>query len=150
MACFAKSLRELLRQVYVAEDRKLATLLEETKAKLAEITELELGIAEDLTKREEAARAATQEARSLEDELSTARAAAAEAVLRRDRQARECVYQQEQLSEIEKRKGEVTAEIEALTARAGADRIRMPSSCRQEDARLRDEADQSALAADAR
>jgi hypothetical protein len=67
-----EELRELLRHVYVAEDRKLATVLEDTNRKLAEITELELGIADDLGKREEAARRATQEARSLEDELSTA------------------------------------------------------------------------------
>src|SRR5256886_14878719 len=78
-----EELRELLRHVYVAEDRKLTAVLDETKAKLAEITELELGIAEDLSQREESARAATQEARSLEDELTNARAAAAEAVLRR-------------------------------------------------------------------
>ena len=139
-----EELRELLRHVYVAEDRKLALVLEETKSKLAEITEIELGIADDLNKREEAARAATHEARSLEDELSTARAAAAEAVLRRDRQARECVYQRDQLSEIEKRKGEVTAEIEALTSRL----VLIESECRrlqQEDARLREEFDQSAL-----
>jgi len=139
-----EELRELLRHVYVAEDRRLATVLEETNTKLSEITELELGIADDLSKREEAARAATQEARNLEDELTTTRAAAAEAVLRRDRQARECVYQQEQLSEIEKRKGEVTAEIEALTARL----VLIESECRrlqQEDAKLRQEADQSAL-----
>jgi chromosome segregation protein len=139
-----EELRELLRHVYVAEDQKLAVVLEDTKAKLADITELELGIADDLAKREEAARAATQEARSLEDELTTARAAAAEAVLRRDRQARECSYQQEQLSEIEKRKGEVAAEIEALTSRL----VLIESECRrlqQEDARLREEADQSAL-----
>ena len=139
-----EELRELLRHVYVAEDRKLAVVLEETKTRLAEITELEFGIAEDLTKREDAARSATQEARNLEDELSTARAAAAEAVLRRDRQARECVYQQDQLSEIEKRKGEVAAEIAALTARL----VLIESECRrlqQEDARLREEADQSAL-----
>src|SRR5690349_20081472 len=101
-----EELREVLRLVYVAEDRKLAVVLEDTKTKLAEIAEIELGIAGDLSKREEAARAATQEARSLEDELTNARAAAAEAVLRRDRQARECVYQQEQFSDIEKRKGE--------------------------------------------
>lgn len=139
-----EELRELLRHVYVAEDRKLAVVLKETKTKLAEVTELELGIAEDLTNREEAARSATQEARSLEDELSGARAAAAEAVLRRDRQARECVYQQEQLSDIEKRKGEVAAEIEALTARL----VLIEAECRrlqQEDARLREDADQSAL-----
>ena len=139
-----EELRELLRHVYVAEDRKLALVLEDTKTKLAEVTELELGIAEDLTKREEAARSATQEARNLEDELSTARAAAAEAVLRRDRQARECVYQQEQLSEIEKRKGEVAAEIEALTARL----VLIEAECgrlQHEDAKLREEADRSAL-----
>ncbi len=139
-----EELRELLRHVYVAEDRKLAVVLEETKAKLTEVTDLELGIADDLSKREEAARSATQEARSLEDELSSARAAAAEAVLRRDRQARECSYQQEQLSGIEKRKGEVTAEIEALTSRL----VLIESECRrlqEEDARLREEADQSAL-----
>src|SRR5690349_16309379 len=136
-----EELRELLRHVYVAEDRKLAGVLEETNAKLTEITELELGIAEDLSQREEAARAATQEARNIEDELTTARAAAAEAVLRRDRQARECVYQQEQLNEIEKRKGEVTAEIEALTARL----VLIEAECRRlqhEDARLREEFDQ--------
>ncbi len=139
-----EELRELLRHVYVAEDRKLAVVLEETKSKLSEIAEIELGIADDLNKREEAARAATHEARSLEDELSSARAAAAEAVLRRDRQARECVYQKEQLSEIEKRKGEVTAEIEALTARL----VLIEAECRRlqhEDARLREEFDQSAL-----
>src|SRR6201988_321908 len=139
-----EELRELLRQVYVAEDQKLATILEETKAKLTEITELEQAIADDLSKREEAARTATQEARNLEDELSTARAAAAEAVLRRDRQARECVYQQEQLSEIEKRKGEVTAEIEALTSRL----VLIEGEChrlQEEDARLRAEFDRSAL-----
>lgn len=139
-----EELRELLRHVYVAEDRKLASVLEDTKAKLSEITELELGIAGDLSAREEAARSATQEARSMEDELSTARAAAAEAVLRRDRQARECVYQQEQLSEIEKRKGEVAAEIEALTSRL----VLIEAECRrlqQEDARLREEFDESAL-----
>ncbi|HEY0365205.1 MAG TPA: AAA family ATPase, partial [Pyrinomonadaceae bacterium] len=137
-----EELRELLRHVYVAEDTKLATVLEDTNSKLSEISELELGIAADLNKREEAARAATQEARSLEDSLSTVRAAAAEAVLRRDRQARECVYQKDQFSEIEKRKGEVTAEIEALTSRL----VLIEAECRrlqQEDARLREEFDQS-------
>lgn len=140
-----EELRELLRHVYVAEDRKLAAVLEETHIKLSEVTELEFRIGEDLSQREEAARTATQQARAFEDELSNVRAAAAEAVLQRDRQARECVYQQEQSAEIEKRKGEVTAEIEALTARL----ILIESEChrlQQEDARLREEADSSALA----
>ena len=138
-----EELRELLRHVYVAEDRRLGSVLEDTNAKLSEVTELELAIAGDLTQREEAARAATQEARNLEDELSNVRAAAAEAVLQRDRQARECVYQQEQLSEIEKRRGEVTAEIEGLTSRL----VLIEAEClrlQQEDARLREESDRSA------
>jgi chromosome segregation protein len=137
-------LRELLRHVYVAEDRKLAAVLEETHTKLSEITELELRIGEDLSQREEAARAATQQARDFEDELSSVRAAAAEAVLQRDRQARECVYQQEQLAAIEKRKSEVSAEIEALVARL----VLIEAECHRlqhEDARLREEADRSAL-----
>ena len=137
-------LRELLRHVYVAEDRKLAAVLEETHNKLSEVTELELRISEDLGQREEAARAATQQARAFEDQLSEVRAAAAEAVLQRDRQARECGYQQEQLAEIEKRKGEVTAEIQALTARL----VLIEAEChrlQEEDARLREEADRSAL-----
>src|SRR5687767_4988721 len=136
-------LRELLRHVYVAEDRKLAAVLEDTNSKLSEVAELELAIAGDLTKREEAARAATHEARDLEDGLATVRAAAAEAVLQRDRQARECVYQQEQLSEIEKRRGEVTAEIQGLTSRL----VLIEAEClrlQQEDARLREESDRSA------
>src|SRR5687768_2475836 len=139
-----EELRELLPHVYIAEDRRLAAVLDETHTKLSEVTELELQIGEDLGRREEAARAATQQARAFEDELSTVRAAAAEAVLQRDRQARECVYQQEQLAEIEKRKGEVTAEIEALTARL----VLIEAECHRlqhEDARLREEADRSAL-----
>lgn len=138
-----EELRDLLRHVYVAEDRKLSTLLDETRTKLAEIGELELGIADELSKREEEAKAATHEARSFEDALSTTRAQAAEAVLQRDRQARECIYQQEQLGELEKRKREVSAEIEALTARL----ILIESECRrlqEEDAKLREEADLSA------
>src|SRR5258705_8408532 len=137
-----EELRDLLRHVYVAEDLKLASVLEETKAKLAEVAELELGIAEELNQREDAARAATQEARSFEDALTTARAAAAEAVLQRDRQARECLYQQEQLGELEKRKGEVTTEIEALTTRL----VLIEAECRRlqhEDVTLREESDKS-------
>jgi chromosome segregation ATPase len=53
----------------------------------------------------------------LEDELTTARAAAAEAVLLRDRQTRECTYQKDQLVELEKRNAEVCAETDALTQR---------------------------------
>src|ERR1043165_6662123 len=77
-----EELRELLRRVYIAEDAKLSKLLTETKTKLQDIGELESAVAKELTTRENDARAATHEARNLEDALSGARAAAAEAVLR--------------------------------------------------------------------
>ena len=139
-----EELRELLRRVYIAEDAKLSALLAETKTKLQDITELESSIAHELATRETDARAATQQARNVEDELSAARAAAAEAVLRRDREARERSYQQEQLDDIEKRRTDVTAELEALTARLAL----VQQECgrlQTEDARLREEADQTTL-----
>ena len=136
-------LRELLRHVYLAEDRKLALLLDETRTRLEEVTNIERSLTDELGKREDDARNATLAARSLEDELTAARAAAAEAVLQRDRQARECVYQQEQLVALEKRKGEVRSEIEALAARL----VLVETECRRlqnEDGRLQLEAEQSA------
>ena len=112
-----EELRDLLRQVYLAEARKLALVLEESKSRLEEVTSLEQAVTAERTKGEEEAREATRQARRVEDELTRARAAAAEAVLRRDRQARECVYQKEQFAALEKRKSEVQAEIAALSER---------------------------------
>src|SRR5690349_10690521 len=112
-----EELRELLRLVYVAEDQKLATVLEETHTKLSEVTELELGIAEDLSQREEAARAATQEARNIEDDLAQVRAAVAEGALQRDRRIRERVYQEEQIETLAKRRMEIEREVTALSDR---------------------------------
>ncbi len=138
-----EELRELLRHVFVAEDRKLTNLLDETQAKLLEASATERSVADELEKQEEAARGATQEARKTEDGLAAARAAAAEAVLRRDRQTRERAYQEEQLVSFEKRKQEVSAEIDALSARL----VLVEAECKRlqdDDARLRIEADQSA------
>ena len=139
-----EELRELLRHVFVAEDRRLTTLLDETEARLAEASSLEKTIAAELTQREADAREATQEARQIEDDLSAARAAAAEAVLRRDRELRERTYQEEQVLTHDKRKTEVEAEIEALSARLGL----VEAECKrlqEQDATLRTEADASAL-----
>ncbi len=140
---FREELRELLRQVFVAEDQKLTTLLAETERKLVEASVIERGVAEELARQEEAARNATQDARKTEDDLTAARAAAAEAVLRRDRQTRERSYQQEQVVSLEKRNREVEAEIEALTARL----VLVEAECKrlqEDDTRLRTEADSSA------
>ena len=138
-----EELRELLRHVYVAEDQKLTTLLDETETKLNETSALERQVAEELTQQEEAARNATQEARKTEGDLTEVRAAAAEAVLRRDRQTRERSYQQEQVVSLEHRKYEVGAEIEVLTERL----ILVEAECKrlqEDDVRLRSEADLSA------
>jgi len=138
-----EELRELLRHVYVAEDQKLTTLLDETETKLNETSALERQVAEELTQQEEAARKATQEARKTEGVLTEVRAAAAEAVLRRDRQTRERSYQEEQVVSLEQRKYEVGAEIEALAERL----VLVEAECKrllEDDVRLRSEADLSA------
>lgn len=139
---FREELRELLRHVFVAEDRKLTRLLEETQAKLLEASAMERSVAEELEQQEGAARGATQEARKTEGELAETRAAAAEAVLRRDRQARERTYQEEQVIALEKRKNDVGAEIDALSERL----VLVEAECKrlqEDDVRLRTEADQS-------
>src|SRR5438445_1950119 len=112
-----EELRELLRHVYVAEDRSLASLLEETQAQLANATEEDQRLATELSEREEAGRAATQNARTLEDGLAQARAAIADAALQRDRRIRERVYQEEQIETLTKRRGEIKREVEVLTSR---------------------------------
>jgi chromosome segregation protein len=139
---FREELRELLRHVFVAEDRKLTKLLDETQAKLQEASAMERSVADDLERQEEAARGATHEARKTEDDLAATRAAAAEAVLRRDRQARERAYQEEQVVSLDKRKNEVGAEIAALSERL----VLVEAECKrlqEDDSRLRSEADQS-------
>ncbi len=112
-----EELRELLRHVYVAEDRSLAALLEESQTQLNKATEEEHQLAAELSAREEASRTATQNARAREDELGQVRAAVADAALQRDRRLRERVYQQEQVENLRQRRIEIEREVEALSAR---------------------------------
>lgn len=112
-----EELRELLRHVYVAEDRSLASLLEETQALLDKATEEERRLAAELAEREENSRTATHNARAREDELSQVRAAVADAALQRDRRLRERVYQQAQIESLGNRRTEIEKEVEALSAR---------------------------------
>ena len=112
-----EELRELLRRVYVAEDRSLTTLLEQSQTQLDAATEEEHRLTADLAQREEASRAATHQARELEDELAQVRAAVADAALQRDRRLRERVYQEEQIEGLTKRRTEIEKEVEALSAR---------------------------------
>jgi chromosome segregation protein len=113
-----EELRELLRRVYVAEDHSLSTLLEESQTQLDAANEEEQRLAAELSAREEASKFATQNARSLEDELSQVRAAIADAALQRDRRIRERVYQQEQIEDLTRRRAEIEKEIESLSARS--------------------------------
>src|SRR5258708_8282358 len=112
-----EELRELLRRVYVAEEINLKRLLEETQAQLANATEEDQRLATELSEREEAGRAATQNARTLEDGLAQVRAAIADAALQRDRRIRERVYQEEQIEALLKRRAEIEREVEALNER---------------------------------
>jgi chromosome segregation protein len=112
-----EELRELLRHVYVAEDRSLAALLEESQTLLNKATEEEQQLATELAAREESSRGATQNARAREDELAQVRAAVADAALQRDRRLRERVYQQEQVENLRQRRIEIEREVEALSAR---------------------------------
>jgi len=140
-----EELRELLRHVYVAEDLKLVKSLEESQALLDRLSEEGRLLAEELARQEEEARRATQHARASEGELAQARAVAAEAELQRDRQARERVYQQEQIETFQKRSAEVKSEIEALSERLDLIR-RETERLGVQDLNLRSESEASRLA----
>jgi chromosome segregation protein len=112
-----EELRELLRQVYVAEERSLVALLEQSQVQLESATEEDRQLATELTAREETSRSATQAARDLEDELTQLRAAVADAALQRDRRIRERVYQEEQIETLTRRRTEIEMEAAALDAR---------------------------------
>jgi chromosome segregation protein len=139
-----EGLRELLRLVYVAEDQKLGRLLEESQAQLDRISQEERRLAGELARQEEDARNATRHARQVEDDLAQTRAAASAAALQRDREVRERVYQQEQITTLNKRREEINAEIEALSSRLeliGSETERLG----EQDVRLRAESEESVL-----
>lgn len=115
-----EELRELLRRLFVAEERALTALLEETQIQLEATANEEKQIAEAVTTTEESARNATQSARDIEEELSEARATAAELTLLHDRREREHSYQQEQVANLEKRLAEVLRDCEAIRERIAA------------------------------
>jgi chromosome segregation protein len=139
-----QELRELLRRVYVAEDQKLIRLLEKSQTELDQVAQEEQTLASELAKQEGEARDATQAARRLEDELAQARAEAADAALLRDREARERVYQKEQIAAFNKRAIDVQAEIEALSSRLELIK-REAERLSEQDELLRAENEESAL-----
>src|SRR5262249_51238819 len=137
-----EELRELLRRVYVGEERSLASLLEQTQAELDSATHEDQSLAAELAEREENSRAATQTARALEDELSQVRAAVADAALQRDRRIRERVYQEDQIANLTKRRAEIQDEVEALNARLVTIEAEL-AGLRETDAKLSAENEQT-------
>ncbi|MBA3440924.1 MAG: AAA family ATPase, partial [Pyrinomonadaceae bacterium] len=112
-----EELRAALRQVFVADERALRSLLEELRTHLAEASSEEQRLAAELAAREEESRQATAAARASEEELAQRRAAAAAAALQRDRSERELAYQQEQVAALEQRLTEVEGESETVSVR---------------------------------
>ncbi len=112
-----EELRELLRRVYVGEERSLTTMLARTQAELDSAMEDDQRLVAELAQRDEGSREATQNARALEDELGQVRAAVSDAALQRDRRIRERVYREEQIENLTKRRAEIQKEAEALSAR---------------------------------
>src|SRR5713226_3169448 len=140
-----EELRELLRRVYVGEERSLAALLARTQAELDSATEGDQRLTVELAERDEGSRAATQTARAREDELGQVRAAVAEAALQRDRRIRERVYQEEQIENLTKRRAEIQREVEALSARLVTIESEL-ERLREADARLSAENEQTTSA----
>jgi chromosome segregation protein len=112
-----EEVRELLRQVYAADEHALTSRLEELREQLASANEEVERFATELEEREEDARRATGEAREREEELATERAAVSESALRLDRRERERTYQGEQIAALERRLEEVRREAEMVSAR---------------------------------
>ena len=112
-----EELRELLRNVYAADEHALTARLEELREDSPRPTKRSSGSPQELEEREEEARRATAEAREREEELAEARAAVSESALRFDRRERERAYQGEQIAALERRLAEVRREAEAVRAR---------------------------------
>jgi chromosome segregation protein len=140
-----EELRELLRRVYAADERALTVSLETLREQLASASQEERALAEQLAAREEETRNATTVAREREEDLSGARAAVADAALRRDRRERERAYREEQAGSLEQRVADIESQVEALRARLAAVAAE-GEQLRAGEAQLRDESEQSAAA----
>ncbi len=116
-------LRELLRQVYKADYHTLTRTLEDLRVRLAGAHEEEQILVADLTASEAAAREATALARESEERLAAERLRFSDAMLQRDRQAREFAYKEQQAATLDERltlvRNESATLRERLTQRAG-------------------------------
>ncbi|MDQ2746114.1 MAG: chromosome segregation protein SMC [Acidobacteriota bacterium] len=110
-----KSLREdfryTIRQTFSAEGRFLSEAVENLEAKLKEAEQIERGVFWEVTEKDEAARTATANARSAEENLTEIRARHSENALTRDREEREKQYKTEQIANLKQRSAALKNEI---------------------------------------
>lgn len=124
-----EELRDLLKRLFAAEELSINSSLEESSIQLIEVTKEEETLNTRLQTCDQQARAATAQAREVEESLAAIRAAFGEAVLQRDRRDREQAYKREQIATLESRLAEIKSEIQDLTRReevasSGTDRLR--------------------------
>lgn len=112
-----EELRELLRQVFAAEGRFLTELVNKLEAGLEEAVALERNLFTEVSAKDEAFREATQKAREAEEMLTELRSKHAENALQRDRNTRELVYKQEQITNLNNRSLVMKGEVESLEQR---------------------------------
>jgi chromosome segregation protein len=129
--------RVLLRQLFAAEGRHLATLIAELEASFGNAAEAEKAVAEQVVQQEERVRAATKTARDAEEALADVRRQHSDNALERDRAERELRYQSEQIATLGRRLETLGAENDALAERlrlAAAERERLELEEQKESA----------------
>jgi len=109
--------RTLLRQLYAAEGRHLTQLSEELKVQLERTAEIEADLQDQVKAKEEAAREATQNARSAEESLAELRKIHSHNALERDRAEREHHYKSDQIVNLNNRCEVLRSEIEVSDSR---------------------------------
>ncbi len=112
-----EELRELLKQVFAAEGSFLTELVNELETKLEEAITLERQLFSEVATKDEAFREATHEAREAEETLATLRSKHSENALQRDRNSRELVYKQEQITNLQNRSLVMKGEVDSLETR---------------------------------
>lgn len=109
--------RILVRQLFTAEGQHYSTLISDLEGKLEEAVKIEHGFTAKVLEKEEAFRAATENARAVEENLTELRRLHSEIALERDRADREHRYQSEQIVNLNHHSEALRTEIEAVSQR---------------------------------
>ncbi|MGI8788571.1 MAG: chromosome segregation protein SMC [Pyrinomonadaceae bacterium] len=109
--------RQTLRQTFAAEGKHLSALVKELEAKLSEAEKTERNVFWEVAEKDDAFRAATNEARQAEENLTEIRARHSENALERDRSEREKIYKAEQIVNLRQQNDSLKGEIRAIEQR---------------------------------